>query len=334
MAKKSEEVKEGNNKTEEVVETKATKAAKAAEPVKETKAPFALPNTKVHVKPIVRQGRWLPEGHSGSFMYDHTVLGIQVPIDRNSGRLKNPLTPEEQAYFENDAGLDLEKGALNPYRKKDNFWEDFRVSLRKSDEIVTDKTVLVTLDLSQPMDYLSYKVLMTNTAPNGGLVAPSWEERENSGTYKVALVHEGQQNIDKVRRADKMKKAYKYLGKIDGSEEEMFDFLTIYYLEGGKSKRPSEDSDKDFYYSELQEIIDTDLDGFVAIVDDSKNYDFKLLVHRGLKIGALVMRSGNKIETVDGTPVGTGLAQAIQWFKDDRHQDEYLRLKNQIELAK
>jgi hypothetical protein len=327
MAKKEEVVKAGDEKTAETQKIDDGKSSK------ETKA-FSLPNTKVHVKPVLRAGKWLPDGHSGSFMYDHTVLGLQVPIDKDTGRLKNPLTPEELAYFENDAGLDLEKGALNPYKKKDNFWEDFRVSIRKSDDIITDKTILMTLKLSDPIQYLQYKVLQCNTSPSGGLVAPSWQERLDSGTYRIALVHEGQQNIEKVKRGDMMKQAYKYLSKIDGSSEDMFDFLTIYFLEAAKSKRPSTDWDKDTLFSEIQDLIDTDLGGVIKIIDDVKNYDYKLLVHRGLKVGALVMKGSNKIETVDGIPVGTGLKQAIQWFKDDRHQDEYLTLKNQIELAK
>jgi hypothetical protein len=328
MAKKNEEgvVKAGNEET--AVTQKATKKVAS-----ETKA-FSLPTGKVHVKPIVRSGRWLPIGHSGAFMYDHTVLGIQVPVDRQSGRLKNPLTKEEQRFFENDAGLDLKQGDLNPYKKTDNYWTDFRVSIRKSDEIVTDNTILMTLDLSDPMDYLQYKVLLSNTKPDGGIVAPSWQDKFMSGTYKIALVHEGQQNTDKVKRADQMEKVYKYLGKIDSSDEAMFDFLTIYYLENGKSKRPSEDSTKSFYKSEIQDLIDNNLEQVVKIIDDAANYEYKLLVHRGLKIGALVMVSGDKIETVDGRPVGNGLHQAIQWFKDDRHQDDYLTLKNQIELAK
>lgn len=334
MAKKKEEevVEVGSKETTTTSEvTKVAKEQKVE--VKEVNPRFRLPNTKVHVKPIVRSGRWLPEGHSGAFMYDQTVLGIQVPIDVTSGRLKNPLTREEQEFFETDAGLDLERGDLNPYKKTDNFWVDFRIALRKSDEVVNDKSVLKTLDLSDPMQYLEYKVLMCNTAPNGGLVAPSWQERMHSGTYKVALVHEGQENTDKLKRADLMEKAYKYMSKIGSSEEEMFDFLTVYYLENGKSKRPSEDSSKSFYRSELQDIIDKDLDGFVSIVDDAKNYEYKLLVHRGLKIGALKLE-GSKLETVDGMPIGNSLHQAIQWYKDDRHQNEYLTLKNQIDLAK
>lgn len=295
---------------------------------------FSLPRTKVHVKPILRKGVWLPEGHSGHFMYDNTSIVIQAPLDRFTGRLKNPLTKEEQVFFETDAGLDLKTGDLNPYKKDDNFWSDFKVRIRKSDSIVDDKSILMTLDLSDPIQYLQYKILLLNTAPDGGIVAPSWEERENSGTYKIALVHEGQQHADKVKKADKMKLAYKYLSKIDSSEEQMFDFLTVYYLENAKSKRPSVDSGKDFYYSELQDLIDNDLDGVVEIIKDERNYEYKLLVHRGLRIGALKMVGGTKIETADGVPVGNSLYQAIQWFKDDKHQDEYLRLKNQIELSK
>jgi len=295
---------------------------------------FKLPTGKIHLKPILRDGKWLPDGHSGSFMYDHTSIKIQVPMDKNTGRLKDPLTKPEREFFENEAGLDLEVGALNPYKKTDNFWKEFVVAIRKSDDIVTDKTILRTLDLSDPIQYLEYKVLMLNSVPDGGIIAPTWEGRLDSGTYRVALQHDGQQHTEKIKKADSMKKAYKHLSKIDSSSEAMFDFLTIYYLENAKSKRPSQDSDKDFYYSEIQDLIDTDLAGVVEIIDDTDNYEHKLLIHRALKIGALKMAAGGHIETLEGVPVGKSLYQAIKWLKDDKNQDEYLRLQNQIDLAK
>jgi len=330
MAKKSD----GENTMATSEAPKKEVLQKEAVKVEEVKPVFSLPNTKVHVKPILRSGKWLPDGHSGSFMYDHTSIGIQVPLDKDTGRLKNPLTPEEREFFENNSDLDLEGGDLNPYRKKDNFWHDFRVIIRKTDDIVNDKTILMTLDLSDAIQYLQYKVLMINSQPDGGLVAPEWDQRLMSGTYRIALQHEGQQHTDKIKKADSMKKAYKHLSKIDSSAETMYDFLTIYYLENAKSKRPSENSHKDFYYSEIQDLIDSDLAGVVEIIEDTVNYEFKLLVHRGLKTGALKMIAGGHIETIDGIPVGKSLYQAIQWLKDDKHQDEYLRLKNQIELAK
>lgn len=306
-------------------------ATPAKEAGKEVKV-FTLPTTKVHVKPILRSGRWLPDGHSGSFMYDHTSITIQVPLDKDTGRLKNPLTDQEKSFFENHPDLDMETGDLSPHKKRDNFWHNFRVVIRKSDNIVDDNTILMTLDLSDPIQYLQYKVLLTNSTPEGGIVAPSWEKRLESGTYRIALQHEGQQHTEKIKKADLSKKAYRYLSKIDASSEAMFDFLTIYYLENAKSKRPSENSDKDFYYSEIQELIDSDLEGVVEIVEDEANYEFKLLVHRGLKANVLKMNAGI-IETMEGVPVGKSLYQAIQWLKDDKNQEEFLRLKNQIELA-
>lgn len=295
---------------------------------------FELPKEKVHVKPILKEGNWLPQGHSGHFMYDHTAIELQAPIDRNTGRIRNPLTREEQEFFETRAGLDLKPGDLNPYRKTDNYWEEFKVAIRKSDAIVTDETILMSLDLQNPIHYLQYKVLIANSQPDGGLVAPNWETRENSGTYKVALVHEGEQHVDRVKRADMMKKAYKYLSKIDSSSESMYDFLTVFYLDSGKGKMPSAESNKDYYYSEIQTLIDNNLKEVIDLIDDAANYEYKLLIHRALKIRALKMIAGNKIETVDGIPVGNSMKQAIAWFKDDKHQDEYLRIKNQIELAK
>lgn len=299
-----------------------------------TAVPFELPTGKVHVKPILRSGRWLPDGHSGSFMYDHTSIGIQVPLNKDTGKLMNPLTKPEQEFFESKAGLDLDPGDLNPYKRKENFWQDFSVFIRKSDSIVTDKTILMTLDLSDPMQYIQYKVLLLNTIREGGIVSPTWEKRFDSGTYRVALVHEGEQSKEKSRKADLMQEAYKYLGKIDGSEEDMFDFLTIYHLEKANSKRPSQDWDKGMYKAEIQEVFDNDLSGAVELIRDIDNYQYKLIVHRGLKIGALNMIQGNKIETVDGIPMGNSLKQAVQWLKDSKNQDEFLRLKNQIELSK
>jgi hypothetical protein len=311
----------------------AKKGEEKIKEVQETKEEvFKLPTGKVHVKPILRSGRWLPDGHSGSFMYDHTSIGIQVPLNKDTGKLLNPLTKAEQTFFESKAGLDLEPGDMNPYKRKDNYWQDFTVFVRKSDSIVTDKTILMTINLSDPLQYLQYKVLMLNTKPDGGIVAPNWESRFLSGTYRVAVVHEGEQNKEKTRKADLMQEAYRYFGKIDNSEEEMFDFLTVYYLEKAKSKRPSTDWDKGTYKAEIQDLFDNDLKGVVELIRDMDNYQYKLMVHRGLKINALRIMN-NRIETADGVPLGNSLKQAVQWLKDSRNQDEYLRLKNQIELS-
>jgi len=299
------------------------------------KGTFSLPQEKVLVKPIIRQGQWLPKGHSGNWMYDNTKITITVPIDRDTGKLKNPLTKEEQEFFESSkSGFDFSPGELSPYRKKDNYWSNYQVFIRKTEEIVGDDTVLRVLDLSDPSHYLEYKVLMSNTSLSGGRVAPSWEERENSGDYKIVLVREGQQHVDKVRKSDKMKKAYAYFGKLDSSADKMYDFLYVYYLNNADMKRPSQTSSKDFLQSEIQDIVDKDVDGFLEIANDEEGYELKLLVMRAVEKGVLNYSRTSGFETQESVPLGRSLPQAVIFLKDTRNQEEFIRIKNQVELAK
>lgn len=75
----------------------------------------------------------------------------------SSGGFVNVLTNDEKAFLENE--LQLEFNALSVHRKVDNFWDDSndigisRVRLLKQDTI---------LDLSNPEDYIRYKILLAN----------------------------------------------------------------------------------------------------------------------------------------------------------------------------
>ena len=61
---------------------------------------FTLPNKKIHIKPIIKKGKWLSEEHSGNFMYDNTTAIITVPISAQTGQLVDPLTKEEREFFD------------------------------------------------------------------------------------------------------------------------------------------------------------------------------------------------------------------------------------------
>lgn len=299
----------------------------------EQKANFRLPHEKVLVKPIIRQGQWLPKDHSGSFMYDNTRLVLQAPISQDTGRIKNPLTREEQEFFEsNESGLDFARGDLSPSKKKDNFWEEHQVHVRKPDAIVTDETILMVLDLSDPMQYLEYKILMANTSVGGGVVAPSWELREASGEYKIALVREKEKDKEKVTKANKKVQAYKQLGKIDSSSEKLYNTLYVYYLSSTSdtSKKPSKDSSKEFYIAELGNIIEKDVEGFLAVIEDKDNFDYKLLVMQALEKGEINYSRARGFETDDKIPMGRTLSQAVGFLKDPKNQEDYLRLKNLV----
>ena len=85
-------------------------------------------------------------------MAEGAVKYYTVPILASTGTYKNILTDDEKAFLESYMGL--EYNALSVYNKTNNFWANFTVRLTKHDNY---------LDLSDPNDYIKYKVLLANT---------------------------------------------------------------------------------------------------------------------------------------------------------------------------
>lgn len=75
----------------------------------------------------------------------------------SSGMFVNVLTDAEKAFLEEIMGL--EYNSLSIYKKVDNFWDDSnengisKVTLKKQDNY---------FDLSNPEDYIRYKILLAN----------------------------------------------------------------------------------------------------------------------------------------------------------------------------
>jgi hypothetical protein len=299
---------------------------------------FTLPNVKIIVKPILREGLWLDKGHSGNWQYDNCYFGITVPIDKNTGGLKEVLTPAERVFFEDKSksNMDFKPGDLMASRrdKKENFWTNYTVQIQKSEAIVKEESVLFELDLTNPYDYLKYAVLRANMSPLGGSVAPSWGERYNSGTYKIALVKDEETLTDIVNRSGKKKEAYKFVGTLEKSTEEMWDFLSVYWLASKSYKRPPEDSSKEFYIAELEKIIETDLDGFISVVHDKDNYLYKLLIHKAVKLNIVAYSISNGFVTMEGVPLGLTLGDAVSFLKNPKNQEHFIRIDNYVKMNK
>lgn len=300
---------------------------------------FSLPkNRKVLVKPILREGKWLSKDHSGNFMYDDAKLTITVPISAQTGQLVNPLTPEETTFFENRelSSLDFDKSDLSPYKKPNPktgelpYWYTKEIIINKTNGVLNDDSVLMELDLSNPMDYINYKVLLANSG-SGGIVAPSWDERFNQGTYRIALVDANYKSESESNRAKKLATAYKFFTPIMNSQSKMYEFLMVYWLENKNSTRPSRDSKVEWLASEIQRIIDNNVDSLLKII--SSNYEDKLLIHQAVEAGALTLQ-GNTFVTVDGVPVGNNISEVILYFKDERNQEQRLKLIALIEANK
>jgi hypothetical protein len=287
------------------------------ETMEKTKA-FRLPDKKVMVVPVRRKGGWLPDGHAASFLHNQAYWDFMVK-ESAAGGYTDPLTKEEREFFESrESGLALKQGDLNVHKKEDNYWDDFRVKLR--DEVKV-------LDLSNPKEYLIYKMLLTNTET----IAPSAAEKFKKGTYKFVIVDEGYGNEEKVQAASNKKEAYRFFGKIDNSPQKMKDFLNVYYTlkPGGKSVAPN--AKQDFLIAEIEKIIDTDLTDFLRLAKDP-DYDKKVLVFSALKARAL-HREGMVFKTEEGRELGNSVEAVISFMDNPENTEEVLKIKARIENA-
>ena len=275
-------------------------------------AAIYLPNRKVTVRPIVRKkGSWLPADHDGSFMYTGCKRSYVLPIDGRRNQLIPILTAEEQTYYEKV--LFMNPGDLSIYKRQDNFWAAHRFHVDVTKEGLT-------LDLSNPMDNLRYRVLKLNPE-----IAPSWAKRFDSGEFKFALVEEGEQVQTEVVKANKLQEAYKFLSEIENSADRMADFLKVY------GKKPAPNAKKDFLKAEHQKLIEENIEEYLKLSKD-KDFEMKIFIDNCLEIGALV-KDKTKYMLPGGDIIGTSLDDTVQYLRNKKYSDILATLKAKIETT-
>ena len=282
-----------------------------------------LRKKKVIIRPIRRKGGWVPETHDSSFMNDGASMGIVVPVT-NGNIILDPLydfvkddESDDKKLFAREIGVEDETG-LNVHVKK-NYWIGNTVQLSRNG---------LTLVLSNPIDFVRYLILRSDTAR----IAPNWKSRFDKGTYKFAIVAEGEEIEEKVTKVDDVKEAYKLFGKIDYSVTKMKDFLYVYYLIKKEAKRPPREASVEWLKAELGRIIDEDLQLFLEILKD-KDYDMKLLIQKSTNCGALIRKKHLYYVPGADKPIGV-LDDVIEFINDSRNQDFEMKLIQQVENTK
>lgn len=280
----------------------------------EERKPF-LQEKKVKIVAVPRGGAMIDDPKNvGYFRYDGTKVSWVLPLSRSRHTLFPILTNEERDFFEKELDVDL-----NIYRKEDNFWHTFRVEIEKNDTFMQFGQ---ELDLSEPMDNLKWR--LWKTCP---FVAPSWEERTDSGEYIFAMVDSDYQEVQRANKSTKNIRAYKHLGRIEGSQTKLFDFLSIYSLQNPKAKRPNAEANTEMLVGQMQELIDNDINGYLEIADDP-DYDMKLMIHRAIGAEAIVKKYTTKdYSTPEGKHLGNSLDQVIKNLRDPDNQEDLLRIK-------
>ena len=298
-------------------------AVETQEPVKAQKSAASskkelvncLRNERIIVKFVPRETAMVHNKNHILYggMADTAVRNFVVPRLSSTGLYKNILTNDEKAYLE--YALGLEEGALNIYRKTDNFWDDSnpngigRVTLHKQDNY---------LDLSNPSDYIKYKILLANKDQ----IASSLQELEDrpKATYQFVIISENDEAKSNISKMDATMQCYYEYGSI---RDDKYTLKTIIEL---LEKRPVSSQVKlDYLQSKINEYIQKDPRRFLAVITDNL-LPAKVLIKKGLESGLISWRNNLYYLKQDNSPLcemgeESTLTNAAKYISAPKHSE-------------
>lgn len=251
-------------------------------------------------------------------MAENAIRVFVVP-KLSSGRYVNVLTNDEKNYLENLMGL--EPDALSIYKREHNFWDDSnpdgvaKVLLKKQDNY---------LDLSDPEDYIRYKILIANK----DYIAPSLEalELRPKATYQYVIIHEDDEAKSSKSSMDVTMQCYKEYGKIEE------DRATLKFIVETLDGRPLAETTKlEFIQAKINTLIQANPKHFLKVVTD-KLLPTKVLLKQAIKAGVVAVRGDYLYLREDNKPLcDDGENPTLDVAAKFLNQPKYQELKFLIE---
>ena len=216
-------------------------------------------------------------------MMDNAVKGFTVPMLSN-GTYRNVLTDNEKSYLEDLLGLEI--NALSVYNKKDNYWENYLIRLTKQDTI---------LDLSDPEDYIKYKVLLANK----DTIAPSMKtlREARKATYEYVIMEPNEEFSDSRNRVNNTMKCFEEFGAV----KDNFDVLrcVIETIDG----RPVANNTKiEFLQGKATDLISSNPKLFLDTITDPL-LNTKIVIKKAVEAGLISKRGEYYYFREDGSPM-------------------------------
>ena len=251
-------------------------------------------------------------------MAEGAIKYYTVPIMSSTGTFKNVLTDDEKAFLESYMGLEF--NALSIYNKVNNFWANFTVRLTKRDNY---------LDLSDPNDYIKYKVLKANT----DYIADSLQTLNNypKATYQFVMIKEGEAEKKEEEKMSVTMKCYKEYGKIEDDNDTLRCIIELI-----DNKPIAKNTKSEFLKSRINSLIQADPKLFYKIITD-EYLNNKVLIKTATEEGVIKRRNNlYYFEDVPLCPDGTEstLSVAAEYIGLAKNQDLKLRIEALLQKAK
>lgn len=245
-----------------------------------------------------------------------------VPLLRN-GAFVNILTDSEKEFLEEVMGL--EYNALSVYKTQNNYWDDSNMGCVNSVTLTKDD---LRLDLSNPEDYIRYKILLANK----DFIAPSMKELEDhpKATYQFVIIGQDTEiNRAKVKMSTSMQ-AVKEFGKIEDNFDKLRYVLQV--LEG----RPVSPKTKiDFIQTKIYDFIQSrDSKRVLSILQDPL-LDAKVLIGKAVEYGIISKRGDYYYLKADGSAIcepgqDPTLNVAAEYLNSPKHQDALFAIQGKL----
>lgn len=256
-------------------------------------------------------------GYGGLFDGNHITLCM--PVMKN-GRYKNVLTNDEKDFLEKALGLD--SNALSVYKTENNFWDNYKIRIEKDG---------MKLDLSDPNDYIKYKVLLGWS----DIIAPSVQERieRPKATYRFELVHRTEEANIESNKMNAMMESYKEFGKI---EDDLDTMRVLVELLDAKPYSPKDSAV--FFRSRINILIQQDAKRFLQYIKDPLLHS-KVIIRRATELGKIAKRNEFYYLAADGTPLcdpgeNSTLTVAAKYISQPAHQDIKYLLESEVEKSR
>jgi hypothetical protein len=242
-----------------------------------------------------------------------------VPMLR-SGELVNVLTNQEKDFLEAYMGLD--KNALSVYLKRDNYWSNKQVRLTKYD---------THLDLSQPEDYIKYKILLSNKDYIcQDLVTLRDKKRE---TYQFVIINDGEEIQQTNENLSILMEAFMKLGELSSNKQ-----ILKLIVETMSTRPISKDSKLEFIKAQAGEQVKANPKLFLSIAMDPY-LKTKVLLSEALEYGIVRKRNDLYYLIATGEPLcemgaESTLDVAAKYLNAPKRQEVKLTIEAKLKALK
>jgi len=306
-----------------IMEETENKNVNRTKRVNEVATSWPLSTERIFVRFVPRKSGGLTDNpHHVLYggLADGAVISLCVPVLRSTGSYKNVLTNEEKTILEKELSMDY--NALSVYRPDNNFWESYKVNLTKEG---------LHLDLSNPEDYIKYKVLLANS----DIVAPSVQARLDrpKNTYRFELVSEKDETSLENAKVNATVESYKQFGKIEDDFDTMR--ILVELIDGRPYDRKSSLA---FFKSRVINLIQADAKNFLRHITDPLLHA-KVLLRRGVELGKVTTRNDVYYLVSTNAPLcdngeNATLSVAARYISEPAHQDIKFILESEVDKNK